>query len=72
VKGEDGIVSRKAAMEIGADRREIICRRNVLTPGSIRSCGISRMCFPAVRRLTPVCSGIHWTRKVLGIGILAW
>jgi hypothetical protein len=30
------------------------------------------MLFPAVRRLTPVHSGISLDRKVLGIGILTW
>lgn len=61
MKGEDGISCRKAAIRNWRHESETICRRNVLTPGSIRSCGTSRMLFPAARRPAPVVRAIHWT-----------
>lgn len=72
VKGEDGISLSQGRQEYWRQRKRDHLPPNVLTPGSIRSCGVSRMGFPGGSPPHARMFGHSLDRKVLGIGILAW
>lgn len=64
VKGEDGIGLSQGRHRNWRHQSEVICRRNVLTPGSIRSCGhVPHAVSGGTPPLRPCVRAIHWTAR---------
>jgi hypothetical protein len=63
VKGEDGIHSLARPPQDWRHGSENICRRNVLTSGSIRTCGDPRMALWRLAASRPCFGQIHWTAR---------